>query len=190
MGLIDAYKEVIGYGARDNLFKISMTIPPLVSSNFSGIDEVLNFMPHKVAFPKNRDVEVQRIQYANEFFTLDKGRKPDDYAEIDFTFRNSQDFKYRSIFEYWLNLIQKPRFGTYDGVRVKPSDYKVNNIKIQILTNDLKTVTKEAILYGAYPIDIDGFDLKYEPADLRESILKFACDYYKFSNPGPVNKQV
>jgi hypothetical protein len=191
MSLIDTYKEKIGYGARNNLFKVQFTIPTKVSEQFNKIKSIsasnlasnIDLMIDRINMPHTRNIEtVSRINFGNEYFTIAKSRQlgSEAYEEITLNFRNTEDYIARDLFSLWINMIQKPRYGTYTGERLLPSEYKTDSLKIQMLDKDMTTVIREVVCNGCFPLDVDNMDLGYEAGkeEIRSTEVRLSVDYY------------
>jgi hypothetical protein len=196
MAQIDVYKQQIGYGARNNLFKVSFIAPIAIKNLYAKlnnvvIEDIVNLIIDKINMPHTRNIEaLTRINFGNEYFTIAKSKQlgAEAYEEVTFSFRNTEDFKVRDFMSVWINAIQNPRFGTYSGIRLSPQEYKADNFKIQMLDKDLTTVIREVTCYGAFPIELDSFELGFEGGkeEIKSTEVKFSVDYYTTTVDGKV----
>lgn len=190
-GNIDAYKSALAYGARTNLFRMSLTPPTFVKNSFQELFDsndvgggksmtTLSLFVHNVTFPKPRGVQKGTIDYAQE--VMNYALENNDYEPtITLKFRNKTDFKLRTMFEYWMNQIIKPNLGvnaSFDGTALPPTEYKTDDFTIDIL-NHMREPIRTAKIYGAFPLSLDSVALDVAAnGEIFETSLILSIDYY------------
>jgi hypothetical protein len=182
---IDQYKSNLGYGVRNNLYSIKIQKPMmslLLFGNGNDVEdrEFMDVMIHDVNLPKQRELEVQSLMYWNEKISLPKTLKP--IEDVTIKFRNDDKMWLRSYFEAWISGIKNPNFGVHLGTESTPLLFK-SKIYIQVYSNDLKTVIREVLCDGAYPISVSSFSLSSGgDGTITETDVVFSIDWVETIN--------
>jgi hypothetical protein len=146
---IDDYKSKLGYGARSNLFLTELTLPAFLVNPV--LEEEVRIMAEKFTMPPARAINEIAVPIAGETFKL----AGDKTAEIDVTlsFKNTEDYRLRNMFELWIDTIQQD----ITGLRTSPQNYKATQFFVSQL-NHRNEVTKKVELIGAWPKTINQID--------------------------------
>jgi len=108
MGIVDNYKQKLGYGVRPNLFEVEFVVTnDLLDAVKNVFDEIslndyLKTMPHQVTQPKLRDITKQTINVGDESFSIPVSKS--EMEEITIVWRESPHFKLLDFIENWKNL--------------------------------------------------------------------------------------
>lgn len=191
---VDAYKTLLGYGARSNRFSIEIEAPEEIKKAFpagglgsltassaggaaSIVLDTLQIMCHEVNFPQPRKFESFTIEYDNEIVNLAKAREP-IYEQVVLKFRDKEDFEHRKFFLYWQEYIQKT--GTNESKSVRPSMYK-SSMKINLQSRENKSILI-AGCEGIWPISVTyDTSLNYSEAKILETSITFSADKISFA---------
>jgi len=169
--------QLVGDGARPNLFRVNMSFPAIAkNTNATGdaanIDEKLSFMCRTAQLPGTTIGAVPVNFMGREI----KVAGNQTFPEWSITIINDEDFLIRNAFEKWMNSINSHSgnsraAGALNGVN-SPRPYSVD-IEVHQLGKEqagassaprLKTIK----LIGAFPIDIAPIDLDWGTNDSIE----------------------
>ena len=203
---INDFKNRITTGVRPNLFSISISnIKTLANlSAFSAnADESITLLCKSAALPSSSQ-GVAEVPFRGRVLKLPGDRTYDAWTA---TFYNDADFSIRSLFEGWINLINK---GDANIGQINPDDIfreiKVNQLKKSInnspnaattsatTTNPNTATTTDIIrtytLNGAFPTSVSAITLGYDQNDqIEEFDVEFQYQYFSITTPGSDNSK-
>jgi len=159
-------------GARPNLFNVSITPPPTVTTVLPSNANLLC---------KAGQVPAMTIGMIEVPFRGRRIKVPGDrtYAEWTATFIVDEGYKIRTFFEEWANIIKARDFSSavkrnsgLDNV-----DY-YGTVNVQQLS-DKNTVVRKYSLKDVFPTDVSQIDVSYDTSDsLMEFTVTFQYHYF------------
>lgn len=146
---------------RSNLFHAEIT--------GHGFDNNFTFLCKAAQLPAST-VEAIEVPYQNRIVKLAGDRTFDDWT---ITVLNDQDFKYRGLFEAWMNDINTH----IDSLSQAPAEYKTT-MAITPYTRD-DTAIGSYFFHGAFPTNVEAIDVAWESgAQANEYSVTIAYDYW------------
>lgn len=195
---INDFKNRITTGVRPNLFSIS--IPDINILNKLGAfntnaDENITLLCKSAALPSSSQ-GVAEVPFRGRVLKLPGDRTYDAWTA---TFYNDADFSIRSLFEGWINLINK---GDANIGQLNPNDIfreiKVNQLKKSIndspntaTTTTTTDIIRTYTLNGAFPTSVSAITLGYDQNDqIEEFDVEFQYQYFSITTPGNTSKDI
>jgi hypothetical protein len=165
--------NMIGDGARPNLFQVSLTFPALVA-NGAAASQKATFMAKAAQLPGST-VGMVSVPYFGRELKFAGNRTFPDWT---ITVINDEDFTIRNTMESWMNSINSHAGNVRDGAAISPSSYSVDAEVIQYgkTGNELKRYT----FVGVFPVDMAPIDLDWGSNDtIEEFSVTFAYQYWQ-----------
>jgi hypothetical protein len=164
--------NMLGDGARPNLFQVSLTFPAVANSPIAG--QRLTFMAKTAQLPGST-VGVAPVFYFGREVKLPGNRSFPDWS---ITIINDEDFNIRNAFETWMNAlnshatnIRNPIAGNYLGYTVDASVIQYSKIGLPIKTYKF---------VGMFPTDVSPIELDWGTNDSVEEFgVTFAYQYWE-----------
>lgn len=157
MNINDFKAQLVGGGARPNLFRVVMPFPAF--AGVGGETSKLTFMCKAASLPASQ-VGTIEIPYRGRKVKIAGDRTFEQYS---ITVINDTDFLLRNAFERWSNQINQHERN--EGLQ-NPIDYQVDIILEQLNRND--EVIKIYKLVGAFPVNVGAIELSSESTDAIE----------------------
>ena len=177
---------LLGGGARPNLFEVELTTLP------SGIQwdaEVFRYLCKAAALPASNIAQID-VPFRGRIFKV-AGDRTFDVWQI--TVINDEDFKIRTAFEEWMDLISK--LDNNMGA-TNPDAYMTNATVFQLGRGSQKesrdnsgsnnAVLKEYEFVDIFPTAISAIDLSYDTSDaIEEFTVDFQVQSFSMVSGGP-----
>ena len=177
---------LLGGGARPNLFEVELTTLP---SGISWDAEVFRYLCKAAALPASNIAQID-VPFRGRIFKV-AGDRTFDVWQI--TVINDEDFRIRTAFEEWMNLISKldNNMGATD-----PSAYMTNAKVFQLgrgsaassqdNAGSSNAVLKEYEFVDIFPTAISAIDLSYDTSDaIEEFTVDFQVQSFNMVSGGP-----
>ena len=177
---------LLGGGARPNLFEVELTTLP---SGISWDAEVFRYLCKAAALPASNIAQID-VPFRGRIFKV-AGDRTFDVWQI--TVINDEDFKIRTAFEEWMDLISKldNNMGATD-----PNAYMTNATVYQLGRGSQKSsrdnsgssnaVLKEYEFVDIFPTAISAIDLSYDTSDaIEEFTVDFQVQSFNMVSGGP-----
>ena len=178
--------KLIGGGARPNLFEVELTTLP------AGIEweaEKFRYMCKAAALPASNIAQID-VPFRGRIFKV-AGDRTFDVWQI--TVINDEDFKIRTAFESWMNLISK--LDNNMGA-TNPDAYMTNATVFQLgrgsqiesrdNSGSNNAVLKEYEFVDIFPTAISAIDLSYDTSDaIEEFTVDFQVQSFSVQSGGP-----
>ena len=165
--------QMIGDGARPNLFSVTLTFPTIVN-NASAAGQKVTFMAKAAQLPGSTVGTVPVYYFGREL------KFPGNRTFPDWTINiiNDEDFTIRNAMENWLNTINSHAGNKRDGAAINPSSYSVDALVTQYgKTGD---VLKTYKFVGMFPQDVAPIDLDWGSNDaIEEYAVTFAYQWWQ-----------
>ena len=166
---IDAFKtQLMGGGARPNLFQVTIGQPPIGPA----MDSVLaSFMIKAASLPAST-ISVIELGYRGRKLKLHGDRT---FEPWKITVINDTDMQLRTAFEQWMNNIHQhvSNIGAED-----PGQYHANMI-IDQLDHRANLPVRTYNIIGAWPSSVSAIELNYDTNDTVEEFeVEFAYQYW------------
>ncbi len=188
---LDTFKgKMIGGGARSNLFECELYFPDDAVPSDTSRDDVSDqarFLVKAASLPESTISNIN-IPYRGRELKVAGDRT---FAPWSITVINDVDFKIRTCFERWMNLINKHEDNS--GI-TNPADYQqdlfVRQLGRSSVNGPIPTsavqipILKQYRFYGAFPTTVSAIDLSYENTDaIEEFTVELQYQWYDAIGP-------
>lgn len=164
--------NMIGDGARPNLFSVSLSFPTIASDS-STASQKTTFMAKASQLPGSSIGSVPVYYFGRELKFAGNRTFPDWTIQII----NDEDFLIRNSLESWMNSINSHEQNVRRSNAIAPVTYTTDAKVVQYgkAGNDLKSYS----FVGLFPIDIAPIDLDWGSNDtIEEYSVTFAYQYW------------
>lgn len=165
--------NMVGDGARPNLFQVSLTFPTLVDGAVTA-GQKTTFMAKAAQLPGSTIGSVTVPYFGREL----KFAGNRTFADWSITIINDEDFAIRNAFESWMNLINSHAENKRNSGSVGPSSYSVDAEVVQYgkSGNEIKRYK----FVGMWPQDLAPIDLAWDSNDtIEEFAVTFGYQYWE-----------
>lgn len=169
----DFRSQLVGDGARPNLFEVNLTFPT-IASNGSAAAKKVTFMAKAAQLPGS-SVSTVPVYYFGRELKFAGNRT---FADWTLQIINDEDFVIRNSLESWLNSINSHKGNLRNSSAVTPTSYTSDATVKQYgkTGNSLKTYN----FVGMFPIDVAPIDLDWGANDsIEEYSVTFAYQYWE-----------
>lgn len=165
--------NMIGDGARPNLFSVTLTFPTFVA-NGSAAGNKTTFMAKSAQLPGS-SVGTITVPYFGRELKFAGNRT---FADWSLTIINDEDFVIRNALESWSNSINSHAGNVRNGVAANPTSYTVDALVTQYgKTGDTLKTYK---FVGLFPVNIDPIALDWGTNDsIEEYGVSFAYQFWE-----------
>jgi hypothetical protein len=163
--------NMIGDGARPNLFSVSLVFPTL-AENGALAGQKVNFMAKAAQLPGSTIGTVPVFYFGREM----KFPGNRTFADWTLTIINDEDFAIRNSLESWMNAINSHATNVRSGAAASSTGYSVDASVTQYgkTGNELKKYN----FVGMFPLDLAPIDLDWGSND---AIEEYTCTFaYQF----------
>ena len=163
--------NMIGDGARPNLFSVSLVFPTL-AENGALAGQKVNFMAKAAQLPGSTIGTVPVYYFGREM----KFPGNRTFADWTLTIINDEDFAIRNSLESWMNAINSHATNVRSGAAASSTGYSVDASVTQYgkTGNELKKYN----FVGMFPLDLAPIDLDWGSND---AIEEYTCTFaYQF----------
>jgi hypothetical protein len=163
--------NMIGDGARPNLFSVSLIFPSNVT-NSTAAGQKLTFMAKTAQLPGSSIGTVPVFYFGREM----KFPGNRTFADWTLTIINDEDFAIRNSLESWMNAINSHATNVRSGAAIGSTGYSVDASVTQYgkTGNELKKYN----FVGMFPLDLAPIDLDWASNDVIE---EYTCTFaYQF----------
>ncbi len=183
--------KLIGGGTRPNLFEVSIpTFPSAISEAWSAGDDsengIFKFLCKATALPASNLGSIE-IPFRGRTLKVAGDRTFDDWTV---TIINDEDFKLRTAFERWSNVMSKLDDAT--GV-TNPSSYMTDGYVQQLgrgataatgtASEGESSILRSYKFFDVFPITVGEIALSYDTTDtLEEFDVTFRYQYFTIGN--------
>ena len=180
--------QLIGGGARPNLFEVELTTLP---AGIAWPSDNFRYMCKAAQLPESTIANID-IPFRGRIFKVAGDRT---IAPWSITIINDEDFRIRKAMEEWVDLIAKleSNLGATD-----PSAYMVNAKVFQLgrgstpssknNAGDRNAVLREYEFIDIFPTSVSSIDLSYDSSDtIEEFTVDFAVESFAFVDAGGPN---
>jgi len=165
--------NMIGDGARPNLFQVSLTFPT-VAANGQAASQKTSFMARTAQLPGST-VNSFPVYYFGRELKFAGNRTFTDWT---LTILNDEDFVIRNSLESWMNSINSHAGNVRNSGAVNPSTYSVDAEVTQY--GKAGQSLKNYKFVGMFPVDVAPIDLDWSSNDsIEEYSATFAFQYWE-----------
>lgn len=165
--------NMIGDGARPNLFSVSLTFPT-IAENGTVASQKTTFMAKSAQLPGST-VGIVPVYYFGRELKFAGNRTFTDWT---LQIINDEDFTIRRSLESWMNSINSHAGNVRNSGAINPSSYSVDATVTQYGKGG--DVLKTYKFVGMFPIDIAPIDLDWGSNDtIEEYATTFAFQYWE-----------
>jgi len=165
--------NMIGDGARPNLFQITLVFPT-IANNAAAAGQKVTFMAKAAQLPGSTVGTVPVFYFGREL----KFAGNRSFADWTVTIINDEDFTIRNSLESWMNAINSHAQNLRSSSATNASGYTVDALVTQYgkSGNDLKTYK----FVGMFPVDVAPIDLDWGSNDaIEEFTTTFAYQWWE-----------
>jgi len=184
--IADFKSKLVGGGARPNLFEVEFTTAAVKNaSNFDA--DVFKLLCKSASLPASNIAAID-VPFRGRIFKVAGDRTVDTWT---ITVINDEDFKIRTAFEEWMQLIAHLK--SNDGA-TQPNAYMSDAVVKQLGRGDTASSTdskhdedKQAVLktykfVDMFPTNISAIDLSYDSGDtIEEFTVEFAVNNFEIA---------
>jgi T4-like virus tail tube protein gp19 len=153
--------NMIGDGARPNLFSVNLTFPTIAVNGVSAGQQT-TFMAKTAQLPGSSIGTVTQYYFGREL----KFAGNRNFAQWSLQIINDENFIIRNAMESWMNSINSHAGNLRNAAAINPASYTADAIVTQYgKTND---VLKQYKFVGLFPIDLGSIDLDWGSNDTIE----------------------
>ena len=165
--------NMIGDGARPNLFQVTLAFPA-IASNSTAAGQKVTFMAKAAQLPGSTIGQVPVYYFGREL----KFAGNRTFADWSLQILNDEDFTIRNAIESWMNAINSHAGNVRNGAASNPSSYTVDASVTQYgKTGD---ALKSYKFVGMYPIDLAPIELDWGSNDtIEEYGVTFAYQWWE-----------
>lgn len=153
--------NLIGDGARPNLFQVTMTFPTFTADAVNS-GKALTFLCKTAQLPGSTVGTVPLFYFGREL----KFAGNRNFADWTITIINDENFKVRKAFESWMNSINSHGTNVRNGSATNPSAYSVDAKVDQY--DKAGNIIKSYKFVGSFPVDLSPIDLDWGANDSIE----------------------
>lgn len=169
----DFRANLIGDGARPNLFQVSLTFPGIADLPAATRD--ISFLAKTSQLPGST-VGVVPLYYFGRELKFAGNRT---FADWTITVINDEDFIVRDAFEQWMDSINSHNTNIRDYRATSPSGYTTDAFVTQY-GKDGTSVLKEYNFVGLFPTDVSPIELDWGTNDtIEEFTVTLAYQYWE-----------
>ena len=169
----DFRSQLIGDGARPNLFQVTLTFPTF-AQNSSAAGQKTTFMAKAAQLPGSTINQVPVYYFGREMkFAGNRA-----FTDWTLTIINDEDFLVRNAMESWMNSISSHVTNIRDSAAANPSAYTVDAVVNQY--GKTGNIIKSYKFVGLFPVDLTPIDLSWDSNDTIEDYsATFAFQYWE-----------
>ncbi len=165
--------NMIGDGARPNLFQVSLTFPT-VAANSTAAAQKATFMAKAAQLPGSTVGTVPVFYFGREL----KFAGNRTFTDWTLQIINDEDFTVRNSIESWMNAINSHAGNVRNGAAAGPSGYTVDATVTQYGKTGEALKTYKFV--GLYPLDLAPIDLDWGSNDtIEEYAVTFAYQWWE-----------
>jgi hypothetical protein len=146
--------QLVGSGARPNLFQISMTFPLLVP--IASAAGLVTFMAESTSIPADKLGEIE-VPYMGRKIYYPGDREFDPWT---ITVMNDENFAIRDAFELWMSSLNQHEGNIRDSAAAVPAGYTTNAIVQQFSKLDLPPL-KQYEMVSFFPTELGAIELDW-----------------------------
>lgn len=193
MANLTTFKGKIGYGARPNLFQVSVANPPTGIGAFSsaadinGSDPRFTFLCRSAGIPAS-SIGTVEVPFRGRVIKLPGDRTFESWTVTVFA---DENYSVRSYFEKWLDKLNEHRSGAgYTGgasANTFSSTLQVSQLARGTNvggseTKDPHSVIRTYKFFNAFPTNVSQIDLSYDNNNsIAEYTVEFQYDWWEVS---------
>jgi hypothetical protein len=165
--------NMIGDGARPNLFSVSLIFPTIVA-NATGAGQKITFMAKTAQLPGSTIGTVPVYYFGREM----KFPGNRSFADWTLTIINDEDFAIRNSLESWMNALNSHTTNVRSGAAISSTGYSVDASVTQYGKNGNEL--KKYNFVGMFPLDLAPIDLDWSSNDtIEEYAVTFAYQWWE-----------
>jgi hypothetical protein len=165
--------NMVGDGARPNLFQVSLTFPT-IATNGASASQKTTFMAKAAQLPGSTIGQVPVYYFGREL----KFAGNRTFTDWTLQIINDEDFAIRNSLESWMNSINSHASNVRSDAAVNPSNYSVDATVTQY--GKAGNVLKTYKFVGLFPVDVAAIDLDWSSNDsIEEYSATFAFQYWE-----------
>jgi hypothetical protein len=169
----DFRAQMIGDGARPNLFQVTLTFPTF-ATNSSAAGQKTTFMAKTAQLPGSTIGQVPMYYFGREV----KFAGNRTFTDWSLQIINDEDFTIRDALESWMNSISSHATNVRSGAAANPTQYSVDAVVDQY--SKTGQIIKSYKFVGLFPVDIAPIDLDWSSNDsIEEYGATFAFQYWE-----------
>ena len=172
--------QLIGDGARPNLFEINMNMPTY-SQNSAVTSQSLTFLAKAAQLPGST-VGIAPLFYFGRELKFAGNR---NFGDWTITIINDENFLIRKGFESWMNAINSHAANERSVLAYSPTSYTQDAFVTQYSKIGASSTLKKYRFVGAFPVDVSPIDLDWGSNDtIEEFTVTLAYQWWESVGDG------
>jgi len=163
--------NLLGDGARSNLFQVSLFIPAFVGS--AEASQKLSFMAKTAQIPESNINHVSLFYFGREVKLAGTQRQ---FPSLPLTIINDEDFMVRRALESWLDAINSHSQNVRAPFALSALDYSTDATVTQYGKSG--DILKQYNFVGLFPTNISQIDLSWDADQIEEYTANFEFQYW------------
>ena len=169
----DFRSQLVGDGARPNLFQVTLTFPTF-TQNGSAAGAKTTFMAKAAQLPGSTIGQITTHYFGREM----KFAGNRTFADWTLQIINDEDFVIRNAIESWMNAMNSNVSNIRNSAAAGPSSYTVDAVVDQY--SKTGSIIKSYKFVGLFPVDLAPIDLGWDNNDsIEEYSTTFAFQYWE-----------
>jgi hypothetical protein len=165
--------NMVGDGARPNLFSVSL-VYPIIASNGSLAGSKTTFMAKASQLPGS-SIGTVPVNYFGREMKFAGNRT---FVDWSLTIINDEDFIIRNSLESWMNAINSNTTNVRNSTANRPSSYTTDAVVTQF--GKAGDILKTYRFVGLFPVDLAPIELDWGSNDAMEEFqVTFAYQYWE-----------
>lgn len=165
--------NMVGDGARPNLFAVTLTFPTNVTGGAEAGQKV-TFMAKSAQLPGSTVGTVSQYYFGREL----KFSGNRSFADWSLQIINDEDFTIRNAVERWMNAINSHAGNVRDAGSATPTQYSVDALVTQY--GKTGNILKQYNFVGLFPTDLAPIELDWGSNDtIEEFAVTFSYQYWE-----------
>jgi hypothetical protein len=168
--------QLVGDGARPNLFDVQMAFPAITNPGFAvAAGPKVQFMAKAAQLPGSTIGTVPLYYFGREM----KFAGNRTFTDWTLTIINDEDFTIRNALESWMNSINSHAGNLRNSSGVTPTSYATDAVVTQYGKVGSSSILKQYNFVGMFPVDIAPIDLDWSTNDaIEEYSVTFSYQYW------------
>jgi len=169
----DFRANLIGDGARPNLFQVTLTFPTF-TTNGAAAGAKTTFMAKAAQLPGSTIGQITVPYFGREL----KFAGNRTFTDWSLQIINDEDFVIRNALESWMNALNSNTTNIRNNAATTPTNYTVDATVDQY--GKTGTIIKSYKFVGLFPVDVAPIDLGWDQNDsIEEYSATFAFQYWE-----------
>jgi len=175
MDIANFRAQLVGDGARPNLFRVTLNLPAGISSSGS-FNEKFSILCRAASIPAS-SLGAAPVAYMGREVQLAGNRT---FADWSVTVLNDEDFSIRNTIEDWMAKINSHRTNVRDESFISATSYTSNALVEHLGKSGEDNIIASYNVLALWPKELDAINLAYDQNNqIEEYGITFSMDYWE-----------